>query len=161
MAKYEIMLLISNTVDEPKANQIYSDLKALLKVEDIKEEKLGSQELAYKIKKCDHAFYYIMKFESDSPENINEFKRLTLINKNVLRHLIINIEKDYGYRASINPKKIAKSEFKSELYTTKKAEHDKYREQRQAEYLARKEQWLAEKNNYTQVRETVKSTSNE
>jgi small subunit ribosomal protein S6 len=46
------------------------------------------------------------------PSIIAEFRRLALINKSVLRHLIINLEKDYGYRAINNPKKVKVSEVK-------------------------------------------------
>jgi ribosomal protein S6 len=45
-----------------------------------------------------------------------EFKRLALLNTSVLRHLIINLENDYGYNASINSKKIKESAISKKRY---------------------------------------------
>jgi small subunit ribosomal protein S6 len=58
----------------------------------------------------------LYNFESEVPANIAEFRRLALINKNVLRHLIINLEKDYGYRAINNSKKVKKSQEKRKRF---------------------------------------------
>jgi small subunit ribosomal protein S6 len=72
--------------------------------------------MAYRIKKETNAYYYIFTFESDKTENIEEFRRLANINDKVLRCLIINITKSYGYNASVNPKKIAKAEIAHKKY---------------------------------------------
>jgi small subunit ribosomal protein S6 len=46
---------------------------------------------------------------------------LALINKSVLRHLIINLEKDYGHRAINNPKKVKVSEVKAKKFKERMA----------------------------------------
>jgi small subunit ribosomal protein S6 len=72
--------------------------------------------MAYKIKKETNAYYYIFNFETENTEILHEFRRLANINDKVLRSLIINIEKAYGYNASVNPKKVAKAEATHKKY---------------------------------------------
>jgi small subunit ribosomal protein S6 len=49
----------------------------------------------------------------------------------VLRHLIINLEKDYGYRAINNPKKVKISEIKMKKFKEKQARIRTEREARE------------------------------
>lgn len=106
MAKYEVMLVIKGDIDEKSSKNTLNELVKILKVSDVKITELGLKELAYEIKKQTKGWYYQLNFTSDNQEAMNEFRRLSRINKNLLRQLIINLEKDYGYKASINPKKI-------------------------------------------------------
>jgi small subunit ribosomal protein S6 len=97
MAKYEIMLVVDGTLDVTSAKSSIKELTDLIdKSQDYKETNLGLKTLAYKINKLDKGHYFLYNFESEVPATIAEFRRLALINKNVLRHLIINQEKDYG-----------------------------------------------------------------
>lgn len=117
MAKYEIMVVLDGTLKEVEANQTLTDLKGLLKkVKDLEIEKMGLRDLAYPINKKIRGFYFVLTFSTDEPGIIAEFRRVTLLTKNVLRHLVINLEKDYGYKATINPKKVAKSKFRAKRY---------------------------------------------
>lgn len=123
MAKYEIMVVLDGTLKETEANQTLNDLKGLLKkVKDLEVEKMGLKDLAYPINKKTRAYYFVLTFSTDNLEKkessqvIAEFRRVTLLTKNVLRHLIINLEKDYGYKATTNPKKVAKSKFRAKRY---------------------------------------------
>lgn len=143
MAKYEIMLLISSNLKEAEANKIASDLIKTINEKNIKETKIGLKDMAYEIKKMKKAYYFQYNFESDQTENLEEFKRLTRINKNVLRQLVINIEKDYGYKASVNPKKVASNKKAAEVNAKKREEARIRSEQRKAEYEARKAEWAA------------------
>ncbi|MDR2823464.1 MAG: 30S ribosomal protein S6, partial [Mycoplasmataceae bacterium] len=113
MAKYEIMLVVDGTLEETAAKDNVSELIKLIdKSKDFKVTELGLKTMAYEIRKMNKAWYFLYNFESDVPPIIAEFRRLALINKSVLRHLIINLEKDYGYRAINNPKKVKKSQEK-------------------------------------------------
>lgn len=139
MAKYEIMLLVAGTLDEKKAKTVANDIASSIKQAKPTVEEYGLKELAYTINKNTHGYYFQYNFETDDTKLIDEFRRLCGINKNVLRNLIINLEKDYGYRATVNPKKIERNKRQAEIYAQKKSEYEKLKEARQAEFLAKKE----------------------
>lgn len=121
MSKYEIMLVIDGTLNQADAKGTVDELKSLLKeTKNLETTEMGLRDLAYVINKKNKGFYYVLNFETEKASIIAEFRRVTLLNKNVLRHLIINLEKDYGYKETINPKKIAKAEFKRKKYQAKK-----------------------------------------
>lgn len=130
MAKYEIMLVVRGDIDEEQANKVYNELSKELNVDNIQLTKHGLKELAYPINKNSRGYYFQLNFESDNTNGINEFRRLTLINKNVLRHLIINLEKDYGYKATVNEKKIKSNEKRAEIYAKVQEEIKKRNEER-------------------------------
>lgn len=132
MRKYEIMLIVDGSLDQKAADKTANDLKKILKsAKDYKVDAWGLKDLAYPIKKQLRGYYYVINFSNDVPAEILEYKRVALINKGVLRHLIINLEKDYGYKATINPKKVKRSAFRAERYTRIKesilAEQEKLR----------------------------------
>lgn len=133
MAKYEIMLIVSGSLDEKNADKVASDIVASLKKTKVETTKYGSKQLAYPIKKDTHGYYFQYNFETDEVPLINEFRRLCLINKNVLRHLIINLEKDYGFKAAHNEKKIKAAENKARIYAERKKMFEKQKEARMAE----------------------------
>lgn len=133
MAKYEIMLIVSGSLEEKAADKVADDILSSLKKTKVETVKYGNKKLAYTIKKDTHGFYYQYNFETDEVPLINEFRRLCLINKNVLRHLIINLEKDYGYRASNNPKKVEAANKRAKITAERKAQYEKAKEARLAE----------------------------
>ncbi len=136
MAKYEIMLIVSGSLEETAADKVADEILTSLKKTKVETKKYGSRKLAYIINKNDHGYYYQYNFETDEVPLINEFRRLCLINKNVLRHLIINLEKDYGYRESNNPKKVAAAQKRAEITAERKAQYEKAKEARMAEMNA-------------------------
>jgi small subunit ribosomal protein S6 len=131
MSKYEIDLLIAGSLTPAAAAKVAAPLIALIdKQDNYQVDEWGKKSLAYKINKEDSAYYYIFNFECTEPAIIKEFIRVSNITKNVLRKLIINLEKDYGYKASVNEKKIKKSkllqgnyEKSQQAYLTKKAKY--------------------------------------
>ncbi|MDR3257440.1 MAG: 30S ribosomal protein S6 [Mycoplasmataceae bacterium] len=117
MAKYEIMLLVDGSLDDKAAKTAIKDLiKTIDNSEDFKLTELGLRDMTYQINGQSKAWYLQYNFDCKIPANIAEFRRLALINKAVLRHLIINLEKDYGYRAINNPKKVKVSENKAKKF---------------------------------------------
>ena len=52
---------------------------------------MGQRELAYEINKFKTGYYYLYIVEANV-EAINEFDRITRINENLLRHLIVKVE---------------------------------------------------------------------
>ncbi|MDR3249607.1 MAG: 30S ribosomal protein S6 [Mycoplasmataceae bacterium] len=127
MAKYEIDLIIKGSLKEAEVKSIVKEYESLIKKEkDFNvDNEMGNKLLAYKIHGESNGYYFIYNFESEDPSIINEFRRLADLDTNVLRLLIINLEKIYGYKASINTKKIEKSKKTESIYKTKQEGYKK------------------------------------
>lgn len=135
MSKYEIMVIIDGTISETDSSKTIEELSGLLKnAENLEITKWGLRDLAYPIKKVNRGYYYIFNFSDDNRFDIEEFRRVSLIKKEVLRQLVINLEKDYGYKATVNPKKVAKAQFRAEKYKKAKeaylAEQEKIKKEK-------------------------------
>ncbi len=104
MSKYEIVVLISPKLTTDQADQLITDLNKNIKSDSIDSKFLGTRELAYPIENETSAHYYQINFEGEG-DCFFDWRRLVLINKTILRHLIVNLSKDYGARALANEKK--------------------------------------------------------
>lgn len=131
MAKYEIMLIVRGDLEEAQADATCNELVLTLGTK-VELTKHGIKEMAYAIKKLNRGYYYQMNFELEGSEGINEFRRLAGINKSVLRQLIINLEKDYGYKATVNAKKIARNEKRAQIFARVQEENRRRAEERLA-----------------------------
>ncbi len=130
MAKYETMVVIDGSLKEADIKKTITDLKAIIKdAKNVKIDELGIKELAYEINKKKSGFYAVFNFETTDTKLVSEFRRLIFLNKNVLRHLIINVEKEYGYKATVNQKKVAKSNHRAETYKKVKEKIEKNKEE--------------------------------
>lgn len=115
MAKYEIMLMVSGKLNQNQAQSVNDELKAVFGKTEITEEYLGQKTLEYPIKKEVTAHYFNLFLTSDG-KSVHEYKRLAGIRTDVLRTLILNTEKEFGYRASQNAKKVALAKQKQARY---------------------------------------------
>ena len=94
MGKYEIMYILTATLeDEARKNEI-SKLQKILEgqkiaVTDTKE--CGLRDFAYPINKQTKGYYVILTVNGTS-EGLNEFDRLVKLDNAVLRHLIIKAQ---------------------------------------------------------------------
>ena len=52
---------------------------------------MGQREIAYEIKKMKTGYYFLYIVEAES-QAINEFDRVSRLNENILRHLIVKVE---------------------------------------------------------------------
>ena len=96
MTKYEIMYILNSTLDEETRKSTIESLNKILTdngatVTDVNE--WGNRELAYEIKKQTRGYYVVTTLTSDNATAVNEFDRLSKINNNVLRHMIVNLDK--------------------------------------------------------------------
>ena len=105
MSKYEIMVLFSGKLNVNEAEKILNELNKNIKSDNLEVKFLYTKELAYPIHNEILAHYYQLNFDGEG-DSFADWKRLVLINKSILRHLIINLSKDYGWRASNNSKKV-------------------------------------------------------
>jgi small subunit ribosomal protein S6 len=96
MRKYEIMFIIRPNLEEEKIKKVAQDMTKVLeknKAKIVESKEYGQKELAYEIKNHKSGYYFLYQVETASPEAIEEFNRLALINEDIIRYLIIKIEK--------------------------------------------------------------------
>ena len=96
MRKYEIMFIVKSDTTEEERKEIVSNLENAFtknKATITLSKELGQKELAYEIKKCKSGFYYLYNIESNYDAAVKEFKRLAKIEENVIRDLVINLDK--------------------------------------------------------------------
>lgn len=96
MRKYEIMFIVKPDLEEKtvkdtvkKLEKTLTDNKAVITLS----KELGQKEFAYEIKGFKSGFYYLYNIDSNSDKAVKEFDRIAAIDENVIRHLVINIEK--------------------------------------------------------------------
>jgi len=95
MRKYEIMFIVKPDVEEAEMKKIVDDMKKVLetnkaKVLDLKE--MGQKDLAYEMNKYKTGYYFLFTIETEEDKATKEFDRISLINENILRHLIVRVE---------------------------------------------------------------------
>lgn len=96
MRKYEIMFIVKSDTTEEERKEIVSNLENAFtknKATITLSKELGQRELAYEIKKCKSGFYYLYNIESNDDAAVKEFKRLAKIEENVIRDLVLNLDK--------------------------------------------------------------------
>ena len=96
MNKYEIMFIVQPNLESEVLKKTVSDLEKIFtnnKATITLSKELGQKELAYEIKKYKSGYYYLYNIEAENDKAIKEFDRIARINENVIRHLIINLDK--------------------------------------------------------------------
>lgn len=96
MTNYEIMFIVNPNLEEEAIKGVVESLKTVLtnhkaEIKDVKE--WGRRELAYEIKKFKAGYYFIFEVSSDATA-IKEFDHSASMNEDVIRHLIINLDKE-------------------------------------------------------------------
>ena len=95
MRKYEIMFIINPTLDEATIKKVAGDMKKIItssKGKVVEEKEMGQRDLAYEINKHKKGYYFLYVVEA-SVDAIKEFNRLANVNEEVIRHLIVKVEK--------------------------------------------------------------------
>jgi small subunit ribosomal protein S6 len=93
--KYEILFIVRPDLEEKAIKDVFKKFETVLvdngaKVLSSKE--MGQKELAYEIKKHKSGYYFLINVESEI-EAINEFDRLALISEEIIRHMIVKLDK--------------------------------------------------------------------
>ncbi len=94
MNKYEIMFIVRPDMEEAEIKKTADTMKKVLTDNNAKvldEKVIGQRELAYEMKKMKTGYYFQYVVEANS-DTIKEFNRVSGINENILRHLIIRAE---------------------------------------------------------------------
>lgn len=93
--KYEIMFIVRPDLEEDKIKEVFKKFETVLADNGAKilsSKEMGQKELAYEIKKHKSGYYFLINVESDS-KAIDEFDRLALISEEVIRHIVIKLDK--------------------------------------------------------------------
>ena len=95
MRKYEIMFIVKPDLEEAEMKKIVADMKKALEANKAKFldlQEMGQKDLAYEMNKYKTGYYFLFTIEAKGDEATKEFDRLSLINENILRHLIVRKE---------------------------------------------------------------------
>ena len=96
MRNYEIMFIVRPDMDEEAVKKTVKTLEKILTDKKAKitlSKELGQKEFAYEIKKFKSGYYYLYNVESKGDAAVKEFDRVARIDENIVRHLVLNIEK--------------------------------------------------------------------
>ncbi len=96
MRKYEIMFIVKPDLEETNISSVANSMKELLENNNgkiIEEKAMGQKELAYEINKYKTGYYFLYVIESEDNKAIKEFDRVAELSENIIRHLIVKVEK--------------------------------------------------------------------
>ena len=96
MKKYDVMFIVKPDLEEGAIKEVFDSMKALLedkKANIVEAKEMGQRELAYEIKKYKTGYYFYFLIEADTAEAVKEFDRVARIDENIIRHLILNLDK--------------------------------------------------------------------
>lgn len=96
MKKYEIMFIVRPDIDEKLQKETVKKMEKVLtghKATVTLSKELGKKEFAYEIKKLKSGYYFLYNIEAKDDSAIKEFDRIAKIDENVVRHLILNLDK--------------------------------------------------------------------
>ena len=94
MKKYEVMFIVKPTLSEEEVTAVFNKYKKVLtdnKASITGETDMGQRELAYEITKLKSGHYFVLNFETDNENSVNEFNRLATIDADIVRHLITKV----------------------------------------------------------------------
>lgn len=93
--KYEILFIVRPDLEENTLKDTYKKFESIL-VENganvLSSKELGQKELAYEIKGHKTGYYFLINVESEI-EAINEFDRKATLSEEIIRHIVIRLDK--------------------------------------------------------------------
>lgn len=95
MNKYETLFILNPSLDEEGINTNVEKFKDVIQngggeIENV--DLWGKRKLAYEIKKLNEGFYVLINFKADA-QLPKELDRVFRISDNIVRHLIVSLEK--------------------------------------------------------------------
>ena len=95
MRRYELMFVVKPTLEEEATLKVLETIKTLLKDQKatlISEKNMGRRELAYEVKGFKNGNYFLLVVDSES-DAVKEFDRIANINEDIIRHIVVKVEK--------------------------------------------------------------------
>ena len=93
--KYEIMYIIRPNIDEEAKTALIERFDAILKdngAEVLESKDWEKRRLAYEIQDFREGLYHVINVETEDATALNEFDRLSKINGDILRHMIVKLD---------------------------------------------------------------------
>ncbi|MDN2996000.1 30S ribosomal protein S6 [Streptococcus suis] len=95
MAKYEILYIIRPNIEEETKNALVARFDSILTDNGatiVESKAWEKRRLAYEIKDFREGLYHIVNVEANNDEALKEFDRLSKINGDILRHMIVKLD---------------------------------------------------------------------
>ncbi|HEL2254127.1 TPA: 30S ribosomal protein S6 [Streptococcus suis] len=95
MAKYEILYIIRPNIEEEAKNALVARFDSILTDNGatiVESKAWEKRRLAYEIKDFREGLYHIVNVEANNDESLKEFDRLSKINGDILRHMIVKLD---------------------------------------------------------------------
>ncbi|CAM3254659.1 30S ribosomal protein S6 [Streptococcus pluranimalium] len=95
MAKYEILYIIRPNIEEEAKTALVERFDSILTDNGatiVESKDWEKRRFAYEIKDFREGLYHIVTVEAEDAVALNEFDRLSKINTDILRHMIVNLE---------------------------------------------------------------------
>ncbi|TWS94773.1 MULTISPECIES: 30S ribosomal protein S6 [unclassified Streptococcus] len=95
MAKYEILYIIRPNIEEEAKNALVTRFDTILTDNGatiLESKAWEKRRLAYEIKDFREGLYHIVTVEATNDAALNEFDRLSKINNDILRHMIVKLD---------------------------------------------------------------------
>ncbi|WP_201342656.1 30S ribosomal protein S6 [Streptococcus suis] len=95
MAKYEILYIIRPNIEEEVKNALVARFDSILTDNGatiVESKAWEKRRLAYEIKDFREGLYHIVNVEANNDEALKEFDRLSKINGDILRHMIVKLD---------------------------------------------------------------------
>ncbi len=95
MKRYEVMFIVKPDLEEANINKVAEEMKQILinnKATIIEEKQMGQKELAYEMNKYKTGYYFLYVVEAEDAKATQEFDRLSKINEDIIRSLIIKVD---------------------------------------------------------------------
>lgn len=95
MAKYEILYIIRPNIEEEAKNALVARFDSILTDNGatiVESKAWEKRRLAYEIKDFREGLYHVVNLETNNDEALKEFDRLSKINGDILRHMIVKLD---------------------------------------------------------------------
>lgn len=97
MRKYELMYIVNANLEEAARAELIEKMHAVLTdhgatLDNVDE--WGLREFAYEINFQKQGYYVVTTFTAPDASGIDEFDRLALINRDIVRHLVVKLDEE-------------------------------------------------------------------
>lgn len=96
MKKYELMYIVNANLDEEARDALIERMHTVLTDNGATIDKVdqwGLRDFAYEINHMTKGYYVVVEFTGEGGA-VDEFKRLALINRDIVRHMIIALDQE-------------------------------------------------------------------